>query len=278
MKNRAIQGLPPGGFNELAVCADGVMLFNRFDTFVGASLRKYGEWSAAELDVFRQILQPGQVVVEVGANIGAHTVALSRIVGPTGGVLAFEPQRLLFQALCANLALNSRANVAARQEAVGAKVGDMLVPVLPPDQPNNFGALTLGMDYGHGEPVRVITLDSMQLKACRLIKIDVEGMEVEALRGAVETIRRHRPALYLENERDEHSRALIAMVQSFGYRLFWHAPLLFRRDNFAGDQENIFGHIASHNMLCVPRESSGAINGLAEVKGPDDNWRNAVPL
>jgi FkbM family methyltransferase len=278
MKNRNNPVLPPDGFNELSMCADGVMLFNRHDTFVGASLRKYGEWSAAELDVFRQIVQPGHVVVEVGANIGAHTVPLSRIVGSSGGVLAFEPQRLLFQTLCANLALNSCANVAARQEAIGAKLGEMRVPVLAPDQPNNFGALTLGTDFGHGEPVRIITLDSMQLRACRLFKMDVEGMEVEALRGAVETIRRHRPALYLENERDEHSPALIALVQSFGYRLYWHAPLLFRRDNFAGDEENIFGRIASHNMLCVPRESGGEINGLAEVKGPEDNWRNAVPL
>ncbi len=251
------------------------MLFNRHDTYIGASLRKYGEWSAAELDVFRQVVQPGHIVVEAGANIGAHTVALSRIVGPGGGVLAFEPQRLVFQTLCANLALNSCVNVVARQEAVGAALGQMLVPVLPPDQPNNFGALQLGNRWEHGEPVPVVTIDSMQLTACRLIKMDIEGMEVEALKGAVETIRRLRPALYVENERDDTSAALISLLMSYGYQLYWHAPLMFTPDNFACERENIFGRRASHNMLCVPREAGGGIQGLAEVSGPQDNWRNA---
>jgi FkbM family methyltransferase len=267
--------LPPDGCNELAACRDGVMLFNRNDTYVGASLRKYGEWSAAELDVFRQVVQSGQIVVEVGANIGAHTIALSRMVGPTGGVLAFEPQRLVFQTLCANLALNSCVNVAARQEAVGASAGQIMVPILPPDQPNNFGALPLANSWQHGEPVPVVTIDSLRLTACRLLKLDIEGMEFEALQGACDTIRRLRPALYVENERDDRSPALITLLLSHSYRLYWHAPFLFTPNNFAGDRENIFGRIASHNMLCVPREAAGAIDGLVEVSGPQDSWRNA---
>lgn len=276
--NKRIIPLPAGGFNELAICREGVMLYNRFDSFVGASLRKYGEWSAPEIDLFRQIVPANSVVVEVGANIGAHTVALSRMVGPGGGVLAFEPQRLLFQTLCANLALNSCTNVAARHEAVASIPGDMRVPVLPPDMPNNFGALQLGNPWPHGEPVKVVTIDSMQLAACRLIKLDIEGMELEALRGAAETIRRHRPALYVENELDDKSRALITLLLSYGYRLYWHAPLMYRPDNFAGEKENIFGRIASHNMLCVPRESGSEISGLQEITSPDANWRQAPTM
>jgi FkbM family methyltransferase len=278
MPARTISTLPPDGYNELAVCRDGIMLFNRHDTYIGASLRKYGEWSQPELDLFRQLVQPGHIVVEVGANIGAHTVALSRIVGATGAVLAFEPQRLVFQTLCANLALNSCVNVVARQEAVGAAPGQLLVPVLQPDQANNFGALPLGERWQQGEPAPLITIDSMQLTGCRLIKLDIEGMELEALNGAADTIRRLRPALYVENERDNQSAALITLLLSYGYRLYWHAPLLFRADNFTGDRENIFGRIASHNMLCIPRESDGHISGLMEVSGPSDSWRTVVPV
>ncbi len=278
MPVRTVPIFPEGGHNELALCRDGPMLFNRYDTFIGASLRKYGEWSALELDAFRQLVEPGHLVVEIGANIGAHTVALSRIVGPQGVVIAFEPQRMMFQTLCANLALNSCTNVVARPEAVGATPGQIRVPVLAPDSPNNFGALPLGNGWEHGEVVALVTIDNLQLSACRLIKLDVEGMEFEALQGGAQTIRRLRPVLYVENERDEKSAPLIALLFSYGYRLYWHAPLLFRPDNFAGDPENIFGLIASHNMLCVPREAGGRIEGLAEVTGPEDNWRHAPAL
>ncbi len=266
MPVRRIAVLPANGHNELALCRDGPMLYNKHDTYIGASLRKYGEWSRAELELFGQIVQPGQIVVEVGANIGAHTVTLSRIVGPTGGVLVFEPQRLAFQTLCANLALNSCANVAARQEAVGAKPGHIQVPVLQPAAPNNFGGLPLTTPWAHGEPVALITLDSMQLTACRLIKMDLEGMEEDALRGAELTIGRLRPVLYVENERDDRSPSLITLLQAWDYRLYWHCPLLFRADNYAGDPENIFGRIASHNMLCVPRGVE--VLGLKRVELP----------
>lgn len=276
--NRNIPILSPDAFNEFAICKDGPMLFNRYDTFIGASLRQYGEWSAAELDVFRQIVPPNHIVVELGANIGAHTVALSRIVGAGGAILAFEPRRLVFQTLCANLALNSCANVVARQAAVGAEAGELMVPVLPLNLPNNFGALPLGGRWEHGESVPLVTIDSLQLPTCRLIKLDIEGMELEALRGAVETIRRCRPALYVENDRDEKSSALIALLLSYDYRLYWHAPFLFQPDNFAGDTENIFDRIASYNMLCVPRESGGGISGLVEISGPDDSWRTVIPM
>jgi FkbM family methyltransferase len=275
MAARTAPILPDDGHSELALCRDGLMLFNRHDTYVGASLRKYGEWSVPELDLIRQILAPGHIVVEVGGNIGAHTVALSRMVGPTGAVLVFEPQRLAFQTLCANLALNSCTNVAARQEAVGATLGQIRVPVLPPDAANNFGGLPLGNAWAHGEPVALVTIDSMQLLGCRLIKLDIEGMEPDAVRGAELTIRRLRPLLYVENDRDDRSAELIALLLSYGYRLYWHAPMLFRPDNFAGDPENIFANIASYNMLCVPRETGIAIDGLREVAGPLDSWRRA---
>jgi len=62
---------------------------------------------------FRQLVQPGWSILDIGANMGAHTIALARLVGPTGKVLSFEPQRIIFQALCANVALNDREDRSA---------------------------------------------------------------------------------------------------------------------------------------------------------------------
>ena len=265
MIKRDVPIVPEAGFNQLARCRHGLMLFNSHDRYVGASLRKYGEWSEAELMLFQQLVPPGSVVVEGGANIGPHTVALSKLVGATGEVHAFEPQRLVFQTLCANLALNGCANVYAYHAAVGARNGEVLVPAAPPDRPENFGGIGLqGVSSGERTPLRRI--DDLDLRACRLIKLDVEGMEAEALQGAAETVRRLRPLLYVENDRPDLSEALVRLLHSWRYDAYWHAPPLFSKDNFAGDQENIFGPTVSVNMICFPAELNVSAPGAKKVE------------
>jgi len=247
------------------------MLYNRNDTYIGASLRQYGEFSPEEAELFRLIVQPGRTVLDVGANIGAHTVELSRLAGPSGTVHAFEPQRLVFQLLCANVALNSRANVFTHPAAVGAVAGILLVPALDPDQSANYGGVSL-MEGGKGEPVPLITIDSLALPDCQFLKLDVEGMETEALRGAAETIERFRPILYVENDRQARSAELIELIQRFRYRLYWHLPPLFSADNFRCESKNIFGRKVSVNMICIPDEvPQSSITNLREVTGPSDS-------
>ena len=117
-------------FNRQKACRHGQMLYNIHDTFVGRSLDLYGEYCEAEIEVFRQFIRPGAMVVEVGANIGTHTVFLAQHVTSSGFVVAFEPQRIVFQTLCANLALNNLTNVFCYQQAAGAKPGSLVVPPL----------------------------------------------------------------------------------------------------------------------------------------------------
>src|SRR5947199_9441604 len=120
------------GFNHLKDCRHGRMLYNVNDAYVGRSLDLYGEYCEGEIELFKQLVRPGDVVIEVGANIGAHTVWLARATSPGGAVIAFEPQRLAFQTLCANLALNDIVNALAYQQACGRKPGYIFVPVLDP--------------------------------------------------------------------------------------------------------------------------------------------------
>src|SRR5579862_896137 len=102
-------------FNRLKDCRHGRMLFNVNDQYVGRSLDLYGEYSEGEIDFFKQVVQPGDTVLEIGANIGSHTVFFAKAVGREGTVQAFEPQRLIFQTLCANIALNNLENVKTYQ-------------------------------------------------------------------------------------------------------------------------------------------------------------------
>jgi FkbM family methyltransferase len=259
-------------FNLLAQTRYGPMLYNRNDHYVGGSLAAYGEFSEGEADLFRQLLRPGATVVEAGANIGAHTILLARLAGEQGVIHAFEPQRLVFQTLCANLALNQCVNVRAYQQGVGGESGRMVVPSLDPRQSHNFGGLSLAAD-GPGENVRIVTVDSLELDQCALIKADVEGMEEAVLAGAALTISRCRPILFLENDRKEKSAALLGRLLSMGYRIWWHLSPLFNPDNHARNPVNIFGGIISINILCQPAEAARPVNGLREIRSPDDDWQ-----
>lgn len=238
--------------NKLKDCRHGRMLFNEHDVFVGRSLDLYGEYSEEECEVFRQVVKPGRIVLELGANIGAHTVVLARLVGPRGRVIAFEPQRVLFQTLCANLALNDLLNVDCRLQAVGARAGTVIVPRLDYSCESNFAGLALG-EYEQGDNVAVVAVDDLELRACHFIKIDIEGMECDAIAGARKTIERCKPVLYVENDREDRSDELVRAIDDLGYALYWHTPTLFNPNNFAGNSHNIFGEIVSKNMFCIHR-------------------------
>ncbi|MBQ3853504.1 MAG: FkbM family methyltransferase, partial [Anaerovibrio sp.] len=89
----------------------GKIMYNQLDQYVGRSLKLYGEYCQGEAALFEQIVKPGNIVVEAGANIGSHTIHLAQLAGDNGQVWAFEPQRLVFQLLAGNMALNSLTNV-----------------------------------------------------------------------------------------------------------------------------------------------------------------------
>lgn len=245
-------------------CRYGPMLFHPHDQFIGRSLDLYGEFSEVEMQLLRQLINAGDTVLDVGANIGAHTVFFAQHVGSVGSVLAFEPQRTMYYTLCGNLALNGLANVRCYQSAVGAGAGEIAVPPVDYARPGNFGRVALGT-HTAGERVPVVTIDGLGLARCNLIKVDVEGMELAVLRGAAETIARCKPFLYVENDRAEQSADLIAFIDGLGYAMYWHYPPLYNADNFRGNRVNVFPSVASVNMLCVHRSVHVQVGGLRPV-------------
>lgn len=258
------------GAYRLKRCRYGPMLFNRHDRFVGRSLDLLGEYCEQEARLLRSILRPNDVVVEAGANIGTHTVPMAQAVGDRGRVLAFEPQRMIFQLLCANIALNELNNVDARQAGLGSAPGSMKVPVVASDREHNFGGISL-LGRETGEPVGIETIDGLELPRCRLIKIDVEGMEREVLLGAEATVVRCRPVLYVENDRRHNSKALLTLIMGWRYRVWWDLPKLYDAENFAGRSDNPFGGIRSLNLLCLPEEAPMTVQS-PPVASPDEDW------
>ena len=119
----------------------GFFVYNSNDTYIGKSLELYGEYCEHEVVLFSKLINEGDIVLEIGANIGSQTVSLSRMVGNKGMVYAFEPQPVLFQNLCANLSINSCHNVRAFPFACGGNEGHIFLPEVNYNQVNNFGAI-----------------------------------------------------------------------------------------------------------------------------------------
>jgi hypothetical protein len=117
--------------------------------------------------------------------------------------------------------------------------------------------------------VQLVTIDSLALPRLRLLKVDVEGMEHDVITGARASIERLRPAVYIENDRAEHSRALISLLFDAGYRLWWHITPLFNPKNFFGNPRDVFSEIVSFNMIGFPRADAPSL-GFPEILSPDD--------
>ena len=239
------------------------------DEFIALSLIAYGEFSQSELDIFSQIIFPGMTVVEVGANIGAHTVPMARLCAP-GTLHAFEPQQLVYQLLCANLVVNDIDNVLAYSEACGAGETIGAMRRLTDSDATNPGSESVRpLEEIETDPalkarshrVRITPLDHLYLDRCDLLKIDVEGMEADVISGARETITRCRPIIYTENDRLGRQAGVIGAIDVLGYRQYWHMAKMHNPNNFKGSP-NLFGDLISLNMLCIPSERDMQVGDL----------------
>lgn len=208
----------------------GKMTINKNDQWVGASLLAYGEFSPGEWQFVQGLVRPGDVALDIGANIGALTLPLAQAVGRRGMVHAFEPQPDVRDLLVCN---TGNTPITVHAKAVGAVAGTIKIPYVRYDQPGNFGGVEFGgVDEGH--EVDMMTVDGLQLDQLALLKADVEGMEPEVLQGARDTIKRCRPVLYVESDREHRREELLALMDELGYRVKYHLPPLFAEENFRG--------------------------------------------
>jgi FkbM family methyltransferase len=249
-------------FVSLRETRHGLLAYNARDLVIGASIAHYGEWAEAELSgAMLRLIAPGDVVVDVGAAIGTHTLAFSRAVGDRGHVVALEPQLWSHRFLTANVSLNALMNVTVFNAAAGAEQGMLQLCAADPRHATNFGAASLQSLAGGDYAVRVIPVDSFGLTRCSLIKIDVEGEELNVLQGATKTIEQHKPALFIEANRPDD---LIPWLLDRDYVPRWFFTPFFNPDNFYGSAEDLHPGAGDINILAVP--SARPIEGLPQAR------------
>lgn len=243
----------------IAATKHGPMLVPPYDEYVAQALIRLGEYAPTEFETWRPYLPVGGTVIDAGANLGAHTLPFAHAVGPTGHVLAVEPQGQLFRMLCGTLVLNGITHADLRHAALGRSPGAVIVPTLDYSRHANFGGLALDQASDeNGTYVPVVTIDDSMSPARRVdfLKIDVEGAEVDVLHGAELMITRDRPVLSVEADRDRQVPALLGWLRSHHYRAWWHRPFL----------GPLWPNIVSINLLALPRERTALPDPTGDVE------------
>jgi FkbM family methyltransferase len=155
----------------------------------------------------RKLVSPASLVLDIGANIGAHTLHLAQLVGSAGRVLAFEPTDFAFRKLRRNLDLNP--SLASRVEAIHcfltandeAQVPNAIYSSWPLAKEAGLHAKHLGREM-RTESARARSLDSLLSERAdrkvQLVKLDVDGFECDVLRGATAMLRDTRPIFVME--------------------------------------------------------------------------------
>jgi FkbM family methyltransferase len=222
----------------------GTLIVNRFDQMivgnagfgVGLQLLESAHFDPDEvnlllraLDLRRQCYGDGVVAIDCGANVGVHTIEWAKHMTGWGGVMAIEAQERIYYALAGNIAINNCFNARAINAAVSDRAGTMKIPVPNYSTAASFGSLELkqrngnefigqAIDYSESKMVGVptVSLDSLNLARIDLIKIDIEGMEMDALAGAVHCIGNLHPILLIETIKSDKS-AIAAWLDNLGY-------------------------------------------------------------
>jgi len=213
------------------------------DPTIGRSLDCYGEYCYPEVDLLLALLDTNSFVLDVGANVGSHTLGFAPYVSK---VVAFEPDPECHDLLAKNIGMQDRG--VARKISVN--------PIALSD---SVQEVSTQFDYGKtkvtpGGSIVQTKLDNIQgFPRIDLIKIDVEGMEYNVLKGAQNTITYFRPILFIEMQDASLNSLVFDFLDNLSYNMYWAACATFNPNNHRHNSEDVFG--PQHgvlNWLCTP--------------------------
>lgn len=246
------------------------------DSTVSWSLRSSGEFARPEQDLLASLLGPHKTpgaMVDVGANLGAISLPLAKRY-PAWRFLGIEAQRGMSGLYAANAVNNFLPNVEWLHAAAGAAEGLVDFPVVSLSAMANLGDVGLSRE-GPTEKVRTVRLDHVAPANTKLIKIDVQGAEMDVLIGAEDLLSRADLALLVEAERSgtrasEATAANVDHLRARGYRTFaFFSPFVTRRrDKFSESEVTAKGDFS----IVAIRPGVPLIWDLPEVLGGDQPW------
>jgi FkbM family methyltransferase len=238
--------------------AYGKFIVDRHCAFQAEALVKTGhthiEGELSNIFVIVDRLPDNAIIIDGGTNIGFFTIPVAqRTRNRNIKIIGFEPQRQMFQALGGSLVLNGYDHVFLHNCGLSSEPGKAQLPSIDYSAPQDFGTVQISEvldlkeeSWMRDRLVDVTSIDSMNLPRLDFLKLDVEGYEVPALIGGLQTIARHRPWMWIEYFISGHApiTSTLAPIQDYSY--------------FIADYQN---------MLCIPNEHLGSVSvaGLNQV-------------
>ena len=216
--------------------------------------RTHIESELSNLFAIINTLPSGAVIVDGGANAGFFTIPVAnKTQGRNIRIVSFEPQRQLFQALGGSLTLNGYSHVFLHNVGLGETPGIAQLPAIDYSVAQDFGTVQLNDEttveedgWMNDRVVDITSIDAMDLPRLDFFKLDVEGYEVPALTGALDTIKKYRPWIWVEY--------FITGADTI-------------KQTLDGLDDYAFYIVDYQNMLCAPREKLKDITtvGLREL-------------
>lgn len=185
--------------------------FPKSDLIIAPAIAKHKVWEANEVNWIMKNVSNGMVCVNAGANVGYHSMVMSKAVGESGKVYAYEPSSEVFHFLVKNISIKDMRNITAIKKAVGSRNGEIILYLNDKNCGDNrcFDPKEVSDNYGtfieHGfsenprqETVEITTLDSEINEKVDLIFMDVQGFEFDVLAGAERILQNDRPSIFFE--------------------------------------------------------------------------------
>jgi FkbM family methyltransferase len=252
---------------EIVETQFGNFLINEYD-LIGNFIKTQKHWEYHLYEFYSQLLTPESYCIDAGANLGFHTIQFGRL---SKKVYAFEPQSLIFNQLCANILFNGLDEVINPHKlALGDKFEEKQLWNIEHEDwvgngSHNWGGRGIIQDNYGGERasenefrdydvVKVITLDSLNIPKCDLIKIDIQGYEYFAFLGAQNLLQSEKPVILLENPVSEDDCDIKSKIylKELGYEIY--------RFGVGNKEDCIVIHPESKNYL----KAKEIINSLKE--------------
>jgi FkbM family methyltransferase len=216
---------------------------------VGRCVYFFGDYDRKITWILQRLLKPGDNVVDAGANIGLVTLWMARLVGPAGRVYSFEPNPLLFGSLNESIGSNGYRNVSTFCFALGSEQSERELRV--PLGNAGGGSIVLPIaDATRRFTVKVHALDECldDIKSLSLLKLDLEGGEYDALRGAQSILSEFQPVILFEAT-EVQSQEAISMLRDLGYEFLsiQRSFLAVRTEPLSSNRTN------THDVLAAPR-------------------------